>query len=133
MVMLNSFLTKDVALCWCAQEGTRKERPNNDTRTSKRATDEHRKRGIGADGTVRIGCTDTGVRRGSNAYGLLYTAIRNKHQQGQVELVVFADDASKVSRVLDNLNLDFVGTQAGEGTFESTQAKTCLLYTSRCV
>lgn len=60
----------------------------------------------------------------AKAHGLLYTAIRNKHQQGQVELVVFADDASKVSRVLDNLNLDFVGTQAGEGTFESTQAKT---------
>ena len=37
---------------------------------------------------------------------------------GQIELVVFANDAAKVQRVLDNLNLDFVKAQAGEATVE---------------
>ena len=32
--------------------------------------------------------------------------------------MVFADDAAKVQRVLDNLNLDFVKAQAGEATVE---------------
>ena len=54
--------------------------------------------------------------REAKDHGLLYTAIRNKSRQGQIELVVFADDASKVNRILDNLNLDFVQAQAGEAT-----------------
>lgn len=54
----------------------------------------------------------------ARAHGLLYVPIRNKHQQGEIELVVFADDAAKVQRVLDNLNLDFVKAQAGEATVE---------------
>ena len=33
--------------------------------------------------------------REAKDHGLLYTAIRNKSRQGQIELVVFADDASK--------------------------------------
>ena len=54
----------------------------------------------------------------ARAHGLLYVPIRNKHQQGEIELVVFADDAAKVQRVLDNLNLDFVKAQAGEALVE---------------
>ena len=56
--------------------------------------------------------------REAKDHGLLYTAIRNKSRQGQIELVVFADDASKVNRILDNLNMDFVQAQAGEATVE---------------
>lgn len=56
--------------------------------------------------------------REAKDHGLLYTAIRNKSRKGQIELVVFADDASKVNRILDNLNLDFVQAQAGEATVE---------------
>ena len=48
----------------------------------------------------------------ARAHGLLYVPIRNKRDDGQIELVVFADDAAKVQRVLDNLNLDFVKAQA---------------------
>ncbi len=58
--------------------------------------------------------------REAKDHGLLYTAIRNKSRQGQIELVVFADDASKVNRILDNLNMDFVQAQAGEATVEHT-------------
>ena len=54
----------------------------------------------------------------ARAHGLLYVPIRNKRDDGQIELVVFADDAAKVQRVLDNLNLDFVKAQAGEVTVE---------------
>lgn len=54
----------------------------------------------------------------ARAHGLLYVPIRNKRDDGQIELVVFADDAAKVQRVLDNLNLDFVKVQAGEATVE---------------
>lgn len=45
--------------------------------------------------------------------GLLVVPIRNKQNPGEVELVVFADDAAKVNRVMDRLNLDFVKSQAG--------------------
>ena len=54
----------------------------------------------------------------ARTHGLLYVPIRNKRDDGQIELVVFADDAAKVQRVLDNLNLDFVKAQAGEATVE---------------
>lgn len=60
--------------------------------------------------------------REAKDHGLLYTAIRNKSRQGHIELVVFADDASKVNRILDNLNLDFVQAQAGEATVEQVPA-----------
>lgn len=56
----------------------------------------------------------------ARAHGLLYVPIRNKRQQGEIELVVFADDAAKVQRVLDNLNLDFIKAQAGEALVEPT-------------
>ena len=52
--------------------------------------------------------------REARNHGLLYVPIRNKLHEGEIELVVFADDAAKVQRVLDNLNLDFVRAQAGE-------------------
>lgn len=51
-------------------------------------------------------------------HGLLYVPIRNKRNQSELELVVFADDAAKVNRILDNLNLDFVRSQAGEAAVE---------------
>lgn len=60
--------------------------------------------------------------REAKDHGLLYTAIRNKSRKGQIELVVFADDASKVNRILDNLNMDFVQAQAGEATVEQVPA-----------
>lgn len=62
--------------------------------------------------------------REAKDHGLLYTAIRNKSQKGkgQIELVIFADDAAKVNRIWDNLNLDFVQAQAGEATVEQVSA-----------
>lgn len=51
-------------------------------------------------------------------HGLLYVPIRNKQKTSHIEVVVFADDASKVQRIYDNLGLDFVKAQAGEAVVE---------------
>lgn len=61
--------------------------------------------------------------REAKNHGLLYVPIRNKLHEGEIELVVFADDAAKVQRVLDNLNLDFVRAQAGEAIAEPVPAQ----------
>lgn len=53
-------------------------------------------------------------------HGLLYVPIR-KRKTNTIELVSFADDASKVGRILDNLNLDFVEAQAGEAVFANSK------------
>ena len=46
--------------------------------------------------------------------GLLYVVIRDKKNPQFSEIMVFADDAAKVNRVLDKMNLDFVKSEAGE-------------------
>ena len=52
--------------------------------------------------------------------------IRNKRDNRFIEIVSFADDASKIQRIYDNLGLDYVASQAGEATVEkvSGQEKT---------
>lgn len=57
----------------------------------------------------------------AKAHGLLYFPIRNKKKADRIEVVVFADDASKVQRIYDNLGLDFVAAQAGEATIANVQ------------
>lgn len=52
--------------------------------------------------------------------GLLFVPIRNKQNPGEIELVVFADDAAKVNRVMDRLNLDFVNSQADEAQVDKS-------------
>lgn len=54
----------------------------------------------------------------AKVHGLLYVPIRNKKKAERIEVVVFADDASKIQRIYDNLGLDFVAAQAGEATIE---------------
>ena len=69
------------------------------------------------EGSVR------GFAREAKNHGLLYVPIRNKLYRGELEMVVFADDAAKVQRVLDNLNLDFVRAQAGEAEVQAVPEK----------
>ena len=61
--------------------------------------------------------------REAKNHGLLYVPIRNKLHSDEIEMVVFADDAAKIQRVLDNLNLDFVRAQAGEAVVEPVPAQ----------
>ena len=57
----------------------------------------------------------------AKTHGLLYVPIRNKQKADRIEVVVFADDASKVQRIFDNLGLDAVKAQVGEATIASVQ------------
>ena len=56
--------------------------------------------------------------REAKEHGLLYVPIRNKKKAEQIEVVVFADDTSKIQRIYDNLGLDYVKAQAGEAAVE---------------
>ena len=38
----------------------------------------------------------------------------NRQKSERIEVVVFADDASKIQRIYDNLGLDYVAAQAGD-------------------
>ena len=64
--------------------------------------------------------------REAKGHGLLYVPIRNKRDNRFIEIVSFADDASKIQRIYDNLGLDYVASQTGEATVEkvSGQEKT---------
>ncbi len=45
--------------------------------------------------------------------GLPYVVIRDRKNPDQCELMVFADDAAKVNRVMDKMNLDFLKFENG--------------------
>lgn len=51
--------------------------------------------------------------------GLLYVAIRDKKNPGLCELAVYADDAAKVNRVMERMNLDYIKSEAGEAVHET--------------
>ena len=46
--------------------------------------------------------------------------IRDKKNPEMSEVMVFADDAAKVNRVMDKMNLDFVRSEVGEAVHEVT-------------
>jgi hypothetical protein len=50
--------------------------------------------------------------------GLLYVVIRDRKNPSQCEIMVFADDAAKVNRVMDKMNLDFLHSESGEAVQE---------------
>ena len=49
----------------------------------------------------------------AKARGILYVVIKDKVNPDQTEVMVFADDAAKMNRVLDRMNLDFVKAESG--------------------
>ena len=61
--------------------------------------------------------------REAKSRGLLYVVIRDKKNPKSAEIMVFADDAAKVNRVLDKMNLDFVKSEAGEAVVEQAQVR----------
>lgn len=56
--------------------------------------------------------------------GLPYVVIRDRKNPGQCELMVFADDAAKVNRVMDKMNLDFLKSENGMAVQEVTGKET---------
>ncbi|WP_050642175.1 MULTISPECIES: PcfB family protein [Clostridia] len=51
-------------------------------------------------------------------HGLLYVVIRDRKNPEICELMVYADDAAKVNRVMEKMNLDFVKSEVGEAVHE---------------
>ena len=52
--------------------------------------------------------------------GLLYVIIKDRKNPDMSEVMVFADDAAKVNRVMDKMNLDFVKSEVGQAVHEVT-------------
>ncbi len=50
--------------------------------------------------------------------GLPYVVIRDRKNPEQCELMVFADDAAKVNRVMDRMDLDFLKSESGAAVQE---------------
>ena len=50
--------------------------------------------------------------------GLLYVMIRDKKHPDLSEVMVYAEDAAKVNRVLDNMKLDYAKAESAEAIFE---------------
>lgn len=51
--------------------------------------------------------------------GLLYVVIKDKKNPQQCEVMVFADDAAKVNRVMDLMNLDFLQAESAQAAQET--------------
>ena len=59
----------------------------------------------------------------AKARGLLYVVIHDTKHPELSEIMVYADDAAKVNRVLDQLNLDYVSAEVGEAVVEQAPEK----------
>ena len=60
----------------------------------------------------------------AKARGILYVVIKDKVNPDQTEVMVFADDAAKMNRVLDRMNLDFVKADSGSMVTEAVEKDT---------
>ena len=60
----------------------------------------------------------------AKARGILYVVIKDKVNLDQTEVMVFADDAAKMNRVLDRMNLDFVKAESGSMVTEAVEKET---------
>lgn len=54
-------------------------------------------------------------------HGLLFVPMRDKTDPGHIEIAILADDASKVNRIFDRLQLDVVDTGMAEAVDEVAQ------------
>ena len=61
----------------------------------------------------------------AKARGILYVVIKDKVNPDQTEVMVFADDAAKMNRVLDRMNLDFVKADGKRNRGECTDRDRC--------
>lgn len=55
--------------------------------------------------------------------GLLCAVIRDRKDPSVCEVMVFADDAAKVNRVIDKMNLDFLESECGEAVPEKAEGQ----------
>ena len=55
--------------------------------------------------------------------GLLYVIIRDKKHPDLSEIMVFAEDAAKVNRVLDNMQIDYAKAESAQAVFDGTPSR----------
>ena len=67
---------------------------------------------------------DVEFAKEAKARGILYVVIKDKVNPDQTEVMVFADDAAKMNRVLDRMNLDFVKAESGSMVTEAVEKET---------
>ena len=63
------------------------------------------------------------VAQEAKSKGLLYVIIRDKKHPDLSEIMVFAEDAAKVNRVLDNMQLDYVKAESAQAVFDGTPSR----------
>ena len=61
--------------------------------------------------------------REAKSRGLLYVIIKDKNKKINNEIMVFAEDAAKMNRVLDTLDIDYVKAESGKAEFEPNREK----------
>ena len=57
------------------------------------------------------------------ARGLLYVVIKDKKKPINNEIMVFAEDAAKMNRVLDRMDIDYVKAESGKVEFDTSDPK----------
>lgn len=55
--------------------------------------------------------------------GLLYVIIRDKKHPDLSEIMVFAEDAAKVNRVLDNMQIDYAKAESAQAVFDGEPSR----------
>lgn len=61
--------------------------------------------------------------REAKARGLLYVVIKDKKKPINNEIMVFAEDAAKMNRVLDRMDIDYVKAESGKVEFDTGDSK----------
>ena len=65
----------------------------------------------------------TKFAREAKARGLLYVVIKDKKKPINNEIMVFAEDAAKMNRVLDRMDIDYVKAESGKVEFDTSDPK----------
>lgn len=61
--------------------------------------------------------------KAAKARGLLYVIVKDKKQKTNTEIMIFADDAAKMNRVLDKIGIDYAKADYGNVEFVSEREK----------
>lgn len=61
--------------------------------------------------------------REAKRHGLLYVGIRDRKDPEHCEVMVFADDAAKVNRVMDRMGLDYLKSESGQAVHKDAEEK----------
>lgn len=59
--------------------------------------------------------------REAKRHGLLYVGIRDRKNPEHCEIMVFADDAAKVNRIMDRMGLDYLKSESGQAIHKDAE------------